>query len=57
MTVPDMDTLAISLQDGVARIALNRPDKANAINLRMWDELREAMRWLTPTRAALLRRA
>ena len=52
MNTPQMETLAISLQDGVARIALDRPDKANAINLRMWDELREAMRWLTRTEAA-----
>ena len=52
MTTPHMATLAISLDQGIARIALNRPDKANAINLRMWDELREAMRWLGRTDAA-----
>ncbi|MBS3996897.1 MAG: crotonase/enoyl-CoA hydratase family protein [Hydrogenophaga sp.] len=52
MTPPALETLAISLEQGVARIALNRPDKTNAINLRMWDELREAMRWLGRTDAA-----
>lgn len=52
MTLPSFETLAISLDQGVARIALNRPEKANAINLRMWDELREAMRWLARTESA-----
>jgi enoyl-CoA hydratase/carnithine racemase len=38
--------------DGVvATIALNRPDKANAMHRPLWNELRDAMRWLdeTPT--------
>lgn len=52
MSPPDFETLAVSLDAGIARIALNRPAKANAINLRMWDELREAMRWLGRTDAA-----
>lgn len=52
MTPPALETIAIRLEQGVARIALNRPDKANAINRRMWDELREAMRWLGRTDAA-----
>ncbi len=52
MQLPKLETLALSLDQGVARIALNRPEKANALNLRMWDELREAMRWLSRTNAA-----
>lgn len=52
MQVPQLETFAVSLDQGVARIAFNRPEKANAINLRMWDELREAMRWLGRTDAA-----
>lgn len=52
MQMPVFETLSVSLDQGVARIALNRPDKANAINLRMWDELRDSMRWLTRTEAA-----
>lgn len=52
MTIPELETLAISLEQGVARISLNRPEKANAINLRMWDDLRHAMRWLGRTEAA-----
>ncbi len=52
MQLPQLETLALSLDGGVARIAFNRPEKANAINLRMWNELREAMRWLGRTDAA-----
>lgn len=46
------ETLAVSLEDGVARIEFNRPDKANALNERMWFELREACQWLDETAAA-----
>lgn len=52
MQMPAFETISVSLDQGIARIALNRPDKANAINLRMWDELRESMRWLTRTTTA-----
>ena len=44
-----METLQLSLEGGIAQIRLNRPDKANAINARMWQELREAMQWLDET--------
>ncbi len=49
---PSFETLAVSLNAGVARIELNRPHKANAINAAMWRELREAMQWLDQTPAA-----
>ena len=45
-------TLAVTLADGIATIALDRPDKANAINLPMWQEIRQAMAWLDETPAA-----
>ena len=45
-------TLKVTLENHVARIELNRPDKANAMELAMWHELREAMRWLDATPAA-----
>ncbi len=48
-TLPDFETLKVTLQAGVARVALNRPHKANAINADMWRELREAMEWLDQT--------
>ena len=44
--LPSFETLNLSLEAGVARVELNRPRKANAINAAMWRELREAMNWL-----------
>ena len=37
---------------GVAHVRLNRPDKANALNACMWQELPEAMHWLDATAQA-----
>ena len=46
MTTPTYETLKIELADGVATVEMNRPEKANAMNLRMWLELREAFKWI-----------
>ncbi len=46
---PVFETLKVTLAGGVARIELNRPHKANAINAAMWRELRAAMTWLDVT--------
>lgn len=46
------ERLAVELDGGVAVVMLNRPDKANAIDLAMWHEIREAMRWLDETAEA-----
>lgn len=43
------ETLAISLQDHVATIRLNRPEKANAMNATMWQEIRQAFQWVDTT--------
>jgi enoyl-CoA hydratase/carnithine racemase len=43
------DTLSLSLEDHIATVSLNRPDKANAMNLAMWDELRRAFQWIDAT--------
>ncbi|HSO45042.1 MAG TPA: crotonase/enoyl-CoA hydratase family protein [Rhodoferax sp.] len=43
------ETLSVSLQDHIATIKLNRPDKANAMNLAMWHELRQAFKWVDAT--------
>ena len=43
------ETLDVSLDGHVATIALNRPDKANAMNEPMWYEIEQAMRWLDET--------
>jgi enoyl-CoA hydratase/carnithine racemase len=41
--------VGVELDGGVATVVLDRPDKANAIDLAMWHEIREAMRWLDET--------
>ena len=46
MTPPNFNTLAIEINHHVAIIALARPDKANAINENMWDELQQCFQWL-----------
>lgn len=51
------ETLSVSLTDHIAVIRLNRPEKANAMNLPMWREIRTAFEWVdaTPTaRVAIL---
>ena len=42
-------TLAVSLADGVANVVLNRPDKSNAMNRQMWDDIRAVFRKLDET--------
>ena len=43
------ERLDARLDGAVATIALNRPDRGNALDLPMWHELRQAMRWLDET--------
>ncbi len=38
--MPAFNTLDVQLKDGVATIALNRPDKLNAMNGEMWTEIK-----------------
>jgi enoyl-CoA hydratase len=45
-------TLKVALAGQVASIELNRPERANAMELGMWMELRDAMRWLDETAQA-----
>lgn len=45
-------TLNVALAGQVATIELNRPERANAMELAMWTELRDAMRWLDATAEA-----
>ena len=44
--------LNVTLDGHVATIELSRPGKANALDHAMWQELRDAMRWLDATPAA-----
>ena len=51
------ESLAVSIQGGIAHVRLNRPDKANAMNRVMWEEIRRAFEWIDATaeaRVALL---
>lgn len=43
------ETLQVDLRGHVAHISLSRPEKANAMNLTMWHELRQAFRWVDET--------
>ena len=49
MTLPTFETLGIALQDHIATVRLNRPDKANAMNAAMWQEIRQAFEWVDRT--------
>ncbi len=50
-SLPQFATIAVRLDGAVAEISLNRPDRSNALNEAMWQELREAMRWADATPA------
>ncbi len=50
--LPQFDTLRLGLDGQVAVVTLNRPDKANALNMQMWQDLRAAMQWIDRTPAA-----
>ena len=43
--IPELTTMLIVLDEGVAEITLNRPERSNAINQAMWQELRMAFAW------------
>jgi enoyl-CoA hydratase len=46
MSLPNLSTLTLTLENHVALIALNRPDRSNAMNEAMWHELKAVMSWL-----------
>ncbi|MDP2368126.1 crotonase/enoyl-CoA hydratase family protein [Rhodoferax sp.] len=43
------ETLSVTLQDHIATVRLNRPEKANAMNATMWQEIRKAFQWVDET--------
>jgi enoyl-CoA hydratase len=45
----DYQTLTVTLEAQVACVRLARPDKANAMNLAMWQEIRRAFEWVDRT--------
>ncbi len=46
---PVLEALRVTLADGIATVTLNRPDKANAMNWAMWQDIRTAMQWVDRT--------
>ncbi len=48
-TIPKLETISLSLVGKVATVTLNRPDKANAMNWAMWQDIRSAMQWADRT--------
>jgi enoyl-CoA hydratase len=49
MNLPTCTTLALDLAEGIAEIRLDRPDKSNAMNDAMWQEIRQAFEWADAT--------
>jgi enoyl-CoA hydratase len=43
---PSYETLQLSIEQQVATVYLNRPDKANSLNAAMWNELQSCFEWL-----------
>jgi enoyl-CoA hydratase len=52
MNLPTFSTLDVSLDEHIAEVRLNRPDKSNAMNDAMWQEIRQAFDWVDTTPAA-----
>jgi enoyl-CoA hydratase len=48
----ELASLAVTLDGPIATVRLNRPDKANAMHLPMWHELRRAFQWIDETPSA-----
>jgi enoyl-CoA hydratase len=44
-----LETLSVTLDAHIATVRLNRPDKANAMNATMWQEIRQAFEWVDRT--------
>ena len=42
----EYETLVVSIEHQVATVSLNRPDKANSINLQMWEDIKSCFEWL-----------
>ena len=42
----EYETLTVTLENHIATVRLNRPEKANAMNATMWQEIRKAFQWV-----------
>ncbi|MTV38260.1 crotonase/enoyl-CoA hydratase family protein [Duganella radicis] len=47
--MPNFETLALSVESHVATVRLNRPEKLNAMNAAMWNDIRSAFRYVDET--------
>lgn len=45
----EFETLSLSVEDHIATVRLNRPDKLNAMNAAMWNDIRSAFRYIDAT--------
>lgn len=52
MPAPQFSTLTLTLVERVAELRLNRPERSNAMNDAMWQEIRQAFEWIDATPAA-----
>ena len=43
------ETLIVKLADGIVNVVLNRPDKSNAMNQQMWNDIRNVFRKILTT--------
>jgi enoyl-CoA hydratase len=43
------ETLSVTLENHIATVRLNRPEKANAMNATMWQEIRKVFQWVDAT--------
>jgi len=46
---PVFETLIVTLDEHIATVRLNRPEKANAMNAAMWQDIRQAFQWVDAT--------
>ena len=47
--MPSFETLTLSVEDHIATVRLNRPEKLNAMNLAMWHDIRSAFQYIDET--------
>jgi enoyl-CoA hydratase len=46
ITTLNMETLKLNIQDHIAHVTINRPDKMNALNTTAWEEITEIFNYL-----------
>ena len=52
--MPDYETIAFTVEDGVARLTLNRPDRLNSFTVQMHEEVADALLRLGEARVLIL---